>query len=160
MCDSCCIFMSLLFPLIFYCDISVRTGVYLSLSCSFRCLHCQGHGYKTCSVCHGSKNLLHYILLTVTWCVAETHTHSLSKSAQTSSSSVCDFFGLFMFHVFRKNNVEDFIPDRQPDFPDKKFEKVTGDPFFIDENVLVKTRLLFFFTLNSNSHQERDISDT
>ncbi|MED6268800.1 hypothetical protein CHARACLAT_026214 [Characodon lateralis] len=36
-----------------------------------------------------------------------------------------------------KNNISDFIPDRQPDFPDKKFEKVSGDPFFIDENVLV-----------------------
>ncbi|KAG7235643.1 hypothetical protein INR49_002405 [Caranx melampygus] len=71
--------------------------------CTAWCISCQGHGHKTCSVCHGSQNLLHFILLTVTW----------------------------------KNNVEEFIPDRQPDFPDKKFEKVTGDPFFIDENVLV-----------------------
>ncbi|XP_039971671.1 protein SSUH2 homolog isoform X3 [Xiphias gladius] len=68
-----------------------------------RCISCQGQGYKTCSVCHGSQNLLHFILLTVTW----------------------------------KNNVDQFIPDRQPDFPDKKFQRVTGDPFFIDENVLV-----------------------
>uniref|UniRef100_UPI0037E7FC9A protein SSUH2 homolog n=1 Tax=Semicossyphus pulcher TaxID=241346 RepID=UPI0037E7FC9A len=68
-----------------------------------RCISCQGQGYKTCSVCDGSQNLLHFILLTVTW----------------------------------ENNVEEFIPDRQPDFPDKKFEKVTGDPFFVDENVLV-----------------------
>ncbi|KAM7006339.1 protein SSUH2 homolog isoform 2-T2 [Tautogolabrus adspersus] len=68
-----------------------------------RCISCQGHGFKTCTVCQGSQNLLHFILLTVTW----------------------------------KNNIEDFIPDRQPDFPDEKFEKVTGDPFFVDENVLV-----------------------
>ncbi|KAM8914395.1 protein SSUH2 homolog isoform 1-T1 [Spinachia spinachia] len=68
-----------------------------------RCTFCQGHGHNTCSVCHGSRNLLHFILLTVTW----------------------------------KNNISDHIPDRQPDFPDKKFEKVTGDPFFVDESVLV-----------------------
>ncbi|KAM7421841.1 hypothetical protein PAMA_010073 [Pampus argenteus] len=68
-----------------------------------RCVSCHGHGNKTCSVCSGSQNLLHFIELTVTW----------------------------------KNNIADFIPDRQPDFPDKKFEKVTGDPFFVDENVLV-----------------------
>ncbi|XP_070815403.1 protein SSUH2 homolog [Chaetodon trifascialis] len=68
-----------------------------------RCISCHGQGFKTCSVCHGCKNLLHFIQLTVTW----------------------------------KNNVEDFIPDRQPDFPDKKFEKVTGDPFFVDNSVLV-----------------------
>ncbi|XP_039652393.1 protein SSUH2 homolog isoform X1 [Perca fluviatilis] len=36
-----------------------------------------------------------------------------------------------------KNDITEFIPDRQPDFPDKKFEKVTGDPFFVDESMLV-----------------------
>lgn len=36
-----------------------------------------------------------------------------------------------------KNNIDNYIPDRQPDFPDEKFKKVTGDPFFVDENVLV-----------------------
>lgn len=44
--------------------------------------------------------------------------------------------------ALRKNNIDHFIPDRQPDFPDEKFQKVSGDPFFIDENVLVKTPLL------------------
>lgn len=36
-----------------------------------------------------------------------------------------------------KNNIDNYIPDRQPDFPDEKFQKVTGDPFFVDESVLV-----------------------
>lgn len=45
----------------------------------------------------------------------------------------------------RKNNVEVFIPDRQPEFPDQKFETVTGNPLFVDESVLVKTKL---FNLN------------
>lgn len=39
----------------------------------------------------------------------------------------------------RKNNRSEFIPDRQPDFPDEKFQKVTGDPFFVDESALVRT---------------------
>lgn len=43
--------------------------------------------------------------------------------------------------VCRKNNVSDFIPDRQPDFPDENFGKVTGDPFFEDESILVKRPL-------------------
>uniref|UniRef100_A0A3P8U1A5 Uncharacterized protein n=1 Tax=Amphiprion percula TaxID=161767 RepID=A0A3P8U1A5_AMPPE len=75
----------------------------LTCPSSSRCFSCHGRGFKTCSVCHGSQNLLHFILLTVTW----------------------------------KNNVENFIPDRQPEFPDKNFGKVSGDPFFVDENVLV-----------------------
>ncbi|KAF3855633.1 hypothetical protein F7725_016356 [Dissostichus mawsoni] len=68
-----------------------------------RCISCHGMGYKTCSVCQGSQNMLHSIQLTVTW----------------------------------KNNISNFIPDRQPDFPDKNFENVSGDPFFIDESNLV-----------------------
>lgn len=43
----------------------------------------------------------------------------------------------------RKNNVSEFIPDRQPDFPDRKFEKVSGDAFFIDESLLVKKTFIF-----------------
>lgn len=45
----------------------------------------------------------------------------------------------------RKNNVSEFIPDRQPDFPDRKFEKVSGDAFFVDESLLV-THLFFFLS--------------
>ena len=40
--------------------------------------------------------------------------------------------------VCRKNNIDNFIPDRQPDFPDEKFSKVKGDSFFVDENQLVR----------------------
>lgn len=67
---------------------------------------------------------MHFIQLMVTWCV---HTLATHTGQVCSRPSVC-----------RKNNVNDFIPDRQPDFPDQKFETVTGDPFFVDENLLVK----------------------
>lgn len=44
----------------------------------------------------------------------------------------------------RKNQVYEFIPDRLPEIPIKKFEKVSGEAFFIDENLLV---FFFFFHL-------------
>ncbi len=37
----------------------------------------------------------------------------------------------------RKNLVFVFIPNRVPEFPLKKFEKVSGEAFFVDENLLV-----------------------
>lgn len=72
---------------------------------------------------------MHYIQLTVTWCVhtGSACTRTWTRAAPTSAFCVC-----------RRNNVSRFIPDRQPDFPDQKFEAVTGDPFFVDENLLVK----------------------
>ncbi|XP_018602238.1 protein SSUH2 homolog [Scleropages formosus] len=68
-----------------------------------RCNHCHAKGHRCCTSCSGHRNLMHYIVLTITW----------------------------------KNHVFEFIPDRVPDFPVKKFEKVSGDPFFIDESILV-----------------------
>lgn len=68
--------------------------------------------------------------------VTHTHTHTIITIS---------FFIIYILSgcvcVCRKNNVSDFIPDRQPDFPDENFGKVTGDPFFVDESVLVKTPL-------------------
>lgn len=59
---------------------------------------------------------------------------------------VCSFLCLCMFYIcvlwchvtlLRKNQVFEFIPDRLPEFPIKKFTKVSGEAFFIDENLLV-----------------------
>ena len=63
----------------------------------------------------------------------------------------------FCLCVFRKNHVGDFIPDRQPDFPDKKFEKVTGDPFFIDESVLVKKTHFFLSKQECRNKEQKQI---
>ncbi len=65
-----------------------------SFSHSSRCISCHGQGYKTCSVCHGSENLLHFIQLTVTWYVRHTDTHSFPLK-------ICpDFFYFFYFFVW------------------------------------------------------------
>uniref|UniRef100_A0A3P8UA52 Ssu-2 homolog n=1 Tax=Amphiprion percula TaxID=161767 RepID=A0A3P8UA52_AMPPE len=42
-----------------------RSSAVLTCPSSSRCFSCHGRGFKTCSVCHGSQNLLHFILLTV-----------------------------------------------------------------------------------------------
>lgn len=63
---------------------SVFIHFHLSVMCfsdvvpspSSRCISCHGQGFKTCSVCHGSQNLLHYIQLTVTWCARDTHRYT------------------------------------------------------------------------------------
>lgn len=44
-------------------------------------------------------------------------------------------YNITLFH--RKNQVFEFIPDRLPEFPLKKFEKVSGEAFFVDEHLLV-----------------------
>ncbi|XP_047438482.1 protein SSUH2 homolog isoform X1 [Mugil cephalus] len=79
-----------------------------------RCTSCHGRGRRRCITCHGHG------------CQTCTVCHG--------SQNLLHFIQLT---VTWKNNVDNFIPDRQPDFPDKKFEKVSGDPFFIDENLLV-----------------------
>lgn len=63
-------------------DVNVNETLVPSLSffpLASRCLSCHGHGFKTCSVCHGSQNLMHFIQLTVTWWHSPTHTHTHTK---------------------------------------------------------------------------------
>lgn len=53
----------------------------------------------------------------------------------------------------RKNQVMEFIPDKLPEFPLKNFEKVSGDNFFEDENLLVLCRSSFcHFIKNHMTH--------
>ncbi|CAL8337766.1 unnamed protein product [Merluccius merluccius] len=81
---------------------------------SARCTVCHGRGRKTCSFCHGNGH---------NTCSVCRGKHNLMHYIQLT--------------ITWKNNIDSFIPDRQPDFPDEKFSKVKGDSFFIDENQLV-----------------------
>ncbi|XP_022597793.1 protein SSUH2 homolog [Seriola dumerili] len=104
-----------------------------------RCISCFGRGQKRCTFCHGngrSRNKR------CTSCHGRGRKRCLSCHGHGyKTCSVChgsqNLMHFILLTVTWKNNVEEFIPDRQPDFPDKKFEKVTGDPFFIDQNLLV-----------------------
>ncbi|KAM4612771.1 protein SSUH2 homolog [Polymixia lowei] len=105
-----------------------------------RCIHCHGRGQKRCTLCHGSGRSRNKNRCSSCHgrgrkrCISCHGDGYRTCSACNGNQNLLHFIQLT---VTWKNNVVDFIPDRQPDFPDKKFEKVTGDPFFIDENVLV-----------------------
>lgn len=97
-----------------------------------RCSHCRGNGRKRhngksrrCSFCHGRGRK------TCSFCHGEGHR---TCTACTGKQNLMHFIQLT---ITWKNNMDNFIPDRQPDFPDEKFSKVKGDSFFIDENQLV-----------------------
>ncbi|XP_048879177.1 uncharacterized protein LOC125747748 [Brienomyrus brachyistius] len=95
---------------------------------STRCGFCYGSGRsrnKPCSSCHGSGRKRCSI------CHAKGHRECPS----------CHGLKYLMHYILLtitwKNHVSEFIPDRIPEFPVKKFGKVSGDPFFVDESVLV-----------------------
>ncbi|KAM3877728.1 protein SSUH2 homolog [Diretmus argenteus] len=105
-----------------------------------RCTHCKGRGQKRCITCHGRGRTTKGKRCTFCHgrgrkkCVF-CHGHgSNTCSACQGQQNLLHFIQLT---VTWKNNIDDFIPGRQPDFPDEKFVKVTGDPFFVDENLLV-----------------------
>ncbi|KAJ8359002.1 hypothetical protein SKAU_G00155270, partial [Synaphobranchus kaupii] len=78
-----------------------------------RCSSCSGSGRKRCSSCSGKG------LKTCKSCLGH---QNLLHFIQLS--------------VTWKNHVFEFIPDRYPEFPIKKFEKVSGDAFFVEESIL------------------------
>ncbi|KAM9409642.1 protein SSUH2 homolog [Pholidichthys leucotaenia] len=104
-----------------------------------RCSACFGRGQKNCPFCHGhgrSRNKR------CTSCHGRgrkrcLHCHGMGYKTCSVCHGSTNLLHFIQLTVTWKNNVSDFIPDRQPDFPDKKFEKVSGDPFFVDESVLV-----------------------
>ncbi|XP_035517736.1 protein SSUH2 homolog isoform X2 [Morone saxatilis] len=104
-----------------------------------RCITCHGRGQKRCTFCHGhgvSRNNR------CSSCHGRGHKRCISCHGHGHKTcTVChgsqNLLHFIQLTVTWKNNIADFIPDRQPDFPDKNFEQVTGDPFFIDENLLV-----------------------
>ncbi|XP_053509271.1 protein SSUH2 homolog isoform X2 [Ictalurus furcatus] len=73
-----------------------------------RCIHCHSRGWISCMSCHGA---IHGRNRKCVGC------HGRGRKV--------------------KNQVYEFIPDRLPEFPIKKFEKVSGEAFFIDESLLV-----------------------
>ncbi|XP_054906134.1 protein SSUH2 homolog [Poeciliopsis prolifica] len=104
-----------------------------------RCASCFGRGMKRCSFCHGNGRARKK---RCTSCHGRGRRRCVScRGDGFKICSVChgaqNLLHFIQLTVTWRNNVSCFIPDRQPDFPDRKFEKVSGDPFFIDENVLV-----------------------
>ncbi|KAG7478173.1 hypothetical protein MATL_G00077580 [Megalops atlanticus] len=114
------------------------------------CHQCQGRGRVRCKRCHGKRKVL------CTYCRGNgrarkkrcSHCHGTGRKRCTpchgKGSQVCssckghkNLMHFIQLTIKRKNHTFEFIPDRLPEFPVKKFEKVSGDPFFVDESVLV-----------------------
>ncbi|KAJ8260320.1 hypothetical protein GJAV_G00179620 [Gymnothorax javanicus] len=79
-----------------------------------RCSMCSGNGKRRCILCSGKG-------------------HKTCKSCEGKQN----LLHYIQLTVTWKNHVFEFIPDRYPEFPIKKFEKVSGDAFFVDESLLV-----------------------
>lgn len=79
-----------------------------------RCTTCHGRGRKRCVSCHGKGH----------------------KGCLTCNG-YRNLVHFIQLTVTWKNLVFVFIPNRVPEFPLKKFEKVSGEAFFVDENLLV-----------------------
>ncbi|KAG9328703.1 hypothetical protein JZ751_011424 [Albula glossodonta] len=79
-----------------------------------RCITCSGTGKKRCWRCSGKG-------------------YKTCPSCQ-GHQNLMHFIQL---SIKWKNEAFEFIPDRYPEFPVKKFKKVSGDQFFVDESILV-----------------------
>ncbi|XP_067093902.1 protein SSUH2 homolog [Osmerus mordax] len=104
-----------------------------------RCKHCQGKGSKRCTACHGSRYTRNKRCGSCHGrgrrrCV---FCHGKGNRNCQSCAGKKYLLNYIQLTVTWKNHVFEFIPDRLPEFPLKKFEKVTADPFFVDENLLV-----------------------
>lgn len=114
-----------------------------------RCGVCMGRGRKRCTMCHGSGTRRAHgnhkrgpSSTVCTSCHGRGNKRCLSCHGHGfKTCSVChgsqNLMHFIQLTVTWKNNKCEFIPDRQPDFPDENFQKVTGDPFFVDESALV-----------------------
>uniref|UniRef100_H3C4E1 Ssu-2 homolog n=1 Tax=Tetraodon nigroviridis TaxID=99883 RepID=H3C4E1_TETNG len=114
-----------------------------------RCNSCAGRGKRSCGMCNGkgyqtSPRNYNRPSTTRTCYSCNGRGRKRCTSCQGQGSITCSvchghqkLMHFIQLTVTWKNNVSHFIPDRQPDFPDQKFEKVSGEAFFRDENLLV-----------------------
>ncbi|KAK3536476.1 hypothetical protein QTP86_013798 [Hemibagrus guttatus] len=104
-----------------------------------RCTHCHSRGWISCVSCHGTVHGRKRKCVgchgrgrkVCTWC------HGSGHKTCRKCNGRKKLLHFLQLTVTWKNQVYEFIPDRLPEFPIKKFEKVSGEAFFIDESLLV-----------------------
>ncbi|XP_047005591.2 protein SSUH2 homolog isoform X5 [Ictalurus punctatus] len=104
-----------------------------------RCIHCHSRGWISCMSCHGAIHGRNRKCVgchgrgrkVCTWC------HGSGHKTCRKCNGRKKLLHFIQLTVTWKNQVYEFIPDRLPEFPIKKFEKVSGEAFFIDESLLV-----------------------
>ncbi|KAL2090827.1 hypothetical protein ACEWY4_013090 [Coilia grayii] len=97
-----------------------------------RCTHCHGSGMtrsgknrRRCTTCHGRGKKR---------CI---QCHGRGFKVCSTCKGLRNLLHFIQLTVTWKNQIREFIPDRIPEFPLKNFDKVSGDSFFEDENLLV-----------------------
>ncbi|KAM9444196.1 protein SSUH2 homolog [Clarias gariepinus] len=104
-----------------------------------RCTHCRSRGWTSCMSCHGAVHGRNRRCVgchgrgrkICTWC------HGSGHKTCRKCNGRKKLLHFIQLTVSWKNQVFEFIPNRLLDFPMKKFEKVSGEAFFIDESLLV-----------------------
>ncbi|XP_060766680.1 protein SSUH2 homolog isoform X2 [Neoarius graeffei] len=104
-----------------------------------RCTHCHSRGWISCMSCHGAVHGRNRKCVgcrgrgrkVCTWC------HGSGHKTCRKCNGRRKLLHFIQLTVTWKNQVYEFIPDRLPEFPVKKFEKVSGEAFFVDESLLV-----------------------
>ncbi|XP_077083071.1 protein SSUH2 homolog isoform X1 [Siphateles boraxobius] len=104
-----------------------------------RCTHCRGRGLTRCMFCHGTGHSRNRRCPTCHGrgrkrCVS---CHGKGDKGCLTCNGYRNLVHFIQLTVTWKNQVFEFIPDRVPELPLKKFEKVSGEAFFVDENLLV-----------------------
>ncbi|KAG1939948.1 protein SSUH2 [Pimephales promelas] len=104
-----------------------------------RCTHCRGIGLTRCMFCHGTGHSRNRRCTTCHGrgkkrCVA---CHGTGDKGCLTCNGYRNLVHFIQLTVTWKNQVFEFIPDRVPELPLKKFEKVSGEAFFVDESLLV-----------------------
>ncbi|MBN3306203.1 SSUH2 protein, partial [Amia calva] len=104
-----------------------------------RCTHCTGSGKTRCTFCHGSGRHQNNRCTSCHGSGRKRCTFCSGRGHKTcpSCNGKKNLMHFIQLTVTWKNHVFEYVPDRIPDFPVKKFEKVAGDPFFVDESILV-----------------------
>ncbi|KAM6981347.1 protein SSUH2 homolog [Aplochiton taeniatus] len=109
-----------------------------------RCNHCSGRGNKRCTFCHGHGRRNHGNQRNQRCSSCNGRGRKRCMSCQGHGNKTCstchgqmNLLHFIQLTVTWANNVYNFIPDRNPEFPLKNFENASGDNFFVDENLLV-----------------------
>ncbi|KAI1900008.1 hypothetical protein AGOR_G00067790 [Albula goreensis] len=104
-----------------------------------RCRHCSGRGKARCSSCYGKGRKGKKRCITCSGTGKKRCWRCSGKGYKTcpSCQGHQNLMHFIQLSIKWKNEAFEFIPDRFPEFPVKKFKKVSGDQFFVDESILV-----------------------
>ncbi|XP_064160491.1 protein SSUH2 homolog isoform X1 [Anguilla rostrata] len=104
-----------------------------------KCNHCRGKGETRCMSCHGTGRKSKKRCSFCRGSGRRRCSYCSGKGHKTCKSCLGhqNLLHFIQLTVTWKNHVFEFVPDRIPEFPIKKFDKVSGDAFFVEESIVV-----------------------